>query len=146
MGKRKTNKQVIVDYFSLIVRTKSSTKSVRFESRGLPACRRKVCIFGDRTSSNVQNHCVLEGVILGKKNSLRQNCVLVLFDKLLSDNFSGEWIVKREYRRRFSLGEISTRMDPYVSSLSSTRLQRVAYRVCCCTSSETAQFLLGFWN
>lgn len=45
MGKRK-RKQVIVDYFSLIVRTKSSTKSVRFESRGLPACRMEnVCFF-----------------------------------------------------------------------------------------------------
>lgn len=41
------------------------------------------------TSSKVEVRCVFVG-----SNSLRQNCVPVLFDKLLSDIFSREWIVE----------------------------------------------------
>lgn len=102
MGKRK-RKQVIVDYFSLIVRTKSSTKSVRFESRGLPACRMEnVCFFSRTlTSSNGEVRCVFVG-----SNSLRQNCVPVLFDELLSDIFFRESGSSRERKVILSRREI----------------------------------------
>lgn len=83
MGKAK-RKQVFVDYFSLIVRTKKAPQS-RFGS-SLEVFPRVVgkCVFFRRTltSSKVEVRCVFAG-----SNSLRQNCVLVLFDKLLSDFF-----------------------------------------------------------